>query len=396
VKSCPTSGFWKMYHAFSKMTARKKRRWGLSRREALAALLAGGAFPALSWAAPIQAEVPWLADVRRSPEALPPDGPRLRPLLVDDEGTKITTLPQWQRRRKTVRRWWLDFLRAIEVDREHAPSLTVLEEDRRDGAIRQRVRYEVELGEATEAYLLKPMATAGRRPGILAFHSTVNHSIRQPAGLEMDKNAEKAFGLALARRGYVVFCPRNYLWLEDRRFSADEAVARFRRRHPGSKGMAKMLFDGVVALNILASLPDVDPTRLGVVGHSLGGKEALYMAALDDRVRAAVSSEGGIGTRFSNWDAPWYLGEAIRRADFRHEHHELLALAAPRAMLFLAGESGLGAVDGARSWPFVEAAMPVYQLYGGPPRLGLFNHRKGHSVPPEAEQRIYEWLAAYC
>ena len=158
--------------------------------------------------------------------------------------------------------------------------------------------------------------------------------------------------------------------------------------------MAKMLFDGMVALNILAGLPEVDPARLGAVGHSLGGKETLYLAALDDRLRAAVSSEGGIGTRLSNWDAPWYLGEDVRRADFPHEHHELLALAAPRPLLFLAGESG-NAADGARSWPFLEAAMPVYRLYGGPPRLGLFNHRQGHSVPPEAERRIYEWLAAY-
>ncbi len=316
--------------------------------------------------------------------------------MVDDHGRHITTLQQWQRRRKSLGRWWLDFLNALEVDGNRAPSLAVLDEDRSDGVIRQRVRYEVEPGDVTEAYLLKPAASPARRPGILVFHSTVNCSIRQPAGVESEKNAEKAFGLSLARRGYVAFCPRNYLWLKNSGFSGNQAVARFRSRHPGSKGMAKMLFDGVVALNVLASLPEVDPARLGVVGHSLGGKETLYLAALDDRVRAAVSSEGGIGTRFSNWDAPWYLGEDIRRTDFVHEHHELLALAAPRPLLFLAGESGSGAVDGARSWPFIETALPVYRLYGGPPRLGLFNHRKGHSVPPEAERRLYEWLDTYC
>jgi hypothetical protein len=37
----------------------------------------------------------------------------------------------------------------------------------------------------------------------------------------------------------------------------------------------------------------------------------------------------------------------------------------------------------------------VYLLYGGTPRVGLFNHRKGPSVPPEAEQRIYGWFEAY-
>jgi dienelactone hydrolase len=378
-----------------RMTARENRRSGLSRREALAVLLAGGSFPALLRAAPAKADVPWLADVQRPPERLPSGGPKLGPLLVDDDGSPITDLEHWQRRRKSIRRWWLDFLQAIAVDRKHVPSLAVLEEDRAEGVIRQRVGYEVEPGERTEAYLLKPAAPAGRRPGIVAFHSTVGCSIRQPAGVEVEKNAEKDFGLRLARRGYVVFCPRNYLWLENRKFSGLEAVAHFQGRHPGSKGMAKMLFDGVVALNILASLPEVDPARLGAIGHSLGAKETLYLAAFDDRVRAAVSSEGGIGTRLSNWDASWYLGADVRRADFGHEHHELLALAAPRPLLFLAGESGNSA-DGVRSWPFLEAAMPVYKLYGGPAHLGLFNHGQGHSVPPEAERRIYEWLAAYC
>jgi dienelactone hydrolase len=376
------------------MTARQKPPASLSRREALAALLVGGSLPTLLRAAQANTDVPWLAEVERPPAGLPPGGPKLSPLLIDDDGRPITTLNGWQRRRQSIRRWWLDFLQMLPVDRQHVPSLTVFEEDRADGVIRQRVGYEAEPGEPTEAYLLKPAAGGGRRQGIVAFHSTVNCSIRQPAGVEEEKNAEKAFGLRLARRGYVAFCPRNYLWLENRKFSGPEAVARFRRRHPGSKGMAKMLFDGMMAVNILASLPEVDPARLAAVGHSLGGKETLYLAAFDDRLRAAVSSEGGIGTRFSNWDAPWYLGPDARRADMGHEHHELLALAAPRPLLFLAGESGYAA-DGDRSWPFLEAAMPVYNLYGGRPRLGLFNHRQGHSVPPEAERRIYEWLAAY-
>jgi hypothetical protein len=104
-----------------------------------------------------------------------------------------------------------------------------------------------------------------------------------------------------------------------------------------------------------------------------------------------TSSEGGIGARFSNWHDAWYLGETIRRPEFVREHHELLALVAPRAFLLLGGDSA----DGQRSWPFIATALPVYRLYGGPARIGLFNHRKGHSVPPEAETRIYEWFETY-
>jgi dienelactone hydrolase len=221
------------------------------------------------------------------------------------------------------------------------------------------------------------------------FHSTVRESIRQPAGLA--DVPEKHFGLALARRGFVAFCPRNFLWPENSRMAADVETQRFQTRHPRARGMAKMLLDGQVALDILAARPDVDPTRLGCIGHSLGAKEALYLAAFDSRVKAAVSSEGGIGTAMSNWDAEWYLGPRVKDAAFAREHHELLALAAPRPFLLVGGDSA----DGDASWPFVTAAQAVYRLYGEPPRLGFLNHRKGHAVPPSVQPRLLEWLETY-
>ena len=361
-----------------------------SRRQFLSTGLAVCSAPALLRAGErnAQKDVPWLADVQQPPGKLPADAPNLSPLLVDDEGNKITTLAGWQRRREIIRRWWVEFLKPLELNRK-TPALEVVSEDRPGGVVRQLVRYQIEPGMETEAYLLQPLHAAVRRPGVVVLHETVNHSIRQPAGVE--GRAGTAFGVNLARRGYVAFCPRNFLWPTNRTLAAHEEARRFHARHPGSKGMAKMLYDARVALDILAGLPRVDPQRLGAIGHSLGAKEVLYLAALDGRVKAAVSSEGGIGTTFSNWDAPWYLGEAIRRAALQHEHHELLALAAPRPFLLVGGDSA----DGARSWPFITAALPVYRLHGGTPRLGLLNHRRGHSVPPEAERRIYEWMAAY-
>jgi hypothetical protein len=364
-----------------------------SRRRFLASAAAGLGLASLGEAAAAERrEVPWLAEVQRPPAALPKDAPRLSPLLVADDGRPITALDAWQRRREQIRRWWLDFLRPLKVERKENPRLEVLEEDRPEGVIRQRVRYEVEPGEKTEAYLLRPATGPGPRPGVVVLHSTVNHTILQPAGLEGPR--EMHIGLHLAQRGFVAFCPRNFLWTENRKMDIQQALAQFGKRHPESKGMAKMLYDAVVALDLLAAEPEVDPKRLGAVGHSLGAKEVLYLAAFDERIRAAVSSEGGVGIPFTNWHDPWYLGGDVRRkvfADSPHEHHELLALAAPRAFLLLGGDSA----DGAKSWPFIESALPVYRLYGGAGRLGLLNHGKGHALPPEAETRLYQWLEAY-
>ena len=93
--------------------------------------------------------------------------------------------------------------------------------------------------------------------------------------------------------------------------------------------MGKMLWDAQRALDLLAAWPGVDAARLGVIGHSLGAKQTLYVAAFDERVQAAVFSEGGIGIRMCNWNAPWYLGEAVDQPEFTHDHAELLRLIAP-------------------------------------------------------------------
>jgi dienelactone hydrolase len=364
----------------------------LTRRSLLqSSALAGLSLLARQSIAASARDVPWLSEIQQPPKNLPPGAPQLSDLLLDDQGRRITSLEAWKKRRDELRRWWLDFLGPFPAERRAAPRLTVVEEDAVEGVTRQLVRYEIEPGIATEAYLLKPQKFNSKSPGIAVFHSTVNYTIRQPAGLEGPP--EKHFGLRYAKKGCVCFCPRNFLWPTNtvERLDANAEVNKLAARAPQSKGMAKMLYDSLVAVDILASVPEVDAERLGCVGHSLGAKETLYLAAFDERIKVTVSSEGGIGTKFSNWDAPWYLGPSIKEPTFAHEHHELLALAAPRPFLLLGGNSA----DGDRGWPFIAAALPVYERYGKPARLGQFNHVKGHAVPPEAEQRIEQWLLTY-
>jgi dienelactone hydrolase len=327
----------------------------------------------------------WLDGLRTPPASIPPAATRPAPPLFDDEHRPITTPAGWQARRREILGRWRDFLGTIPAPKA-APALTVLEEDRPDGAVRQLVRYEAEPGLPVEAYLLRPDAPGRGRPGVVVLHSTIEYTIRQPAGLEGPE--DKHIGLHLARRGFVAFCPRNFLWQYGEPGKIETAVDWLRDRHPGVTGMAKMLFDARRALDALAALPDVDPGRLGAIGHSLGGKEALYLAAFDPRVRASVASEGGVGMSYSNWDAPWYLGEAIRRPGFGLDHGQVVALAAPRALLIVGGDSA----DGAISWPYVEAALPVWELLGAPDALGLFDHHEGHAFPVSARERSSAWL----
>ena len=339
-------------------------------------------------------DVSWLAEVRKAPVNPPREGiGKRRPLLVNESGQAIATREGWLTQRKQIRDEWLKFLGPMPEPRP-AVKLEVLTTESLDGLERQLVRYEGEPQLFVEGYLLRPTAvnnSNAKRPGIVALHQTTNASIDEVAGVSGPDSMQ--IGLKLAKRGFIVFCPRCFLWQSVKDYN--DAVAKHRERHPQSLGMAKMLYDAVRGVDVLESLPDVDAKRIGAVGHSLGAKESLYLAAFDERIKAAVASEGGTGFRSTNWDAPWYLGPPIRDENFSLNHHQLLALIAPRPFLILGGESGGGAADGDRSWPLLEAALPVWRLYGEPTRLGLLNHRQGHSISPESFERIAEWLEAY-
>ena len=358
----------------------------ISRRQFTAATLAAGLTAARAGAQVAQPprEVPWLAQVQTPPPVLPPDAPNLQSLLLTGRGDPIRTLDAWRARREEYRNGWLEFLGTWDPPRWR-PEFQIVEADRTAHVSRQLIRYESERNVPVEAYLIRPIKVNRPLPGVVVLHSTVDYTIRQGAGLEGDPAAH--WGLKLAERGFVAICPRCFLWEDGAPPNLQGAVARHQRRHPNTRGMAKMLYDARRALDVLTTLPEVDPNRLAAAGHSLGAKESLYLAAFDDRVKATVSSEGGIGTAFSNWDAPWYLGEKV----MGHDHHEILGLVAPRAFLLIGGDSA----DGARSWPYIARALEVYRMYPQTPHIGLFNHGAGHRIPPAAEGRCYEWLQAY-
>ena len=367
----------------------------ISRRQFLTA--APTALAGLVWQAkavrPGTAEVEWLDAVQRPPAELPEKAPDLPLLLIGPSGAPIRSRLQWQAERQRIRRDWLQFLGPMPAGRPPL-ELEVLREEKLEGAlVRQLVRYNAEVGLRVEGYLLRPTADQGgrKRPGVVVLHPTSSLTIDLVAGVNGPE--EQQVGLKLARRGLVVFCPRCFLWQDAGNFL--EAMARFKQRHPETLCMHKMLWDAMRGVDLLESLPQVDASRIGAVGHSLGAIEALYLAAFDERVQVTVASEGGLDFSFTNWHDPWFLGPAIRSPDFKLNHLQLLGLIAPRAFLALAGESGRHAADGDRSWPFIEGALKVYRLYGSPARLGIYNHRQGHTLPPQAFQKLAQWLETY-
>ena len=293
----------------------------------------------------------------------------------------------WAGRRVELRRAWDEIIGPLPAQRAALKTEIVSTEELPDHS-RVLLRYNVDEKTRTEAYLLLPKGFARKRPGMVCLHPTSKATLRTVVGLEGREQVH--YALQLVRRGYVCIAPRNFLW-EAEGETWQQAAERV-KRDGWKTGMARMVFDAIRATDVLLERPEVDPKRVGTIGHSLGGKEALYHAAFDERIAAAISCEGGVGLKLSNWEADWYLGGQIKSPEFGRDNHEVMSLIAPRALLVIGGESA----DGAFSWPFIDACLPVWRLYGAEERLGLLRHDEKHNFPSPGpmRERVWEWLDA--
>jgi hypothetical protein len=232
---------------------------------------------------------------------------------------------------------------------------------------------------------VKPVAE--RMPVVIVPYYDVDvPAARNLGGRSFMPGSVRAYAYLAAQRGFLAVAVRWFGESYGERY--DEAVANLKTRHPQWTGLGKWVWDSQRLLDYIYTLPNVDRSRIGIIGHSLGAKMALYAAAFDERISTTVFSEGGIGFSMSNYEDYWYLGEAMRSLPAGTDQHELLGLIAPRPFLLIGGDE----YDGPRSWHYVNAARKVYGLFGKPEQIGYFNHHTGHSPTPDAIGHAMRWL----
>lgn len=157
-------------------------------------------------------------------------------------------------------------------------------------------------------------------------------------------------------------------------------------------------------MDLLQTLPEVDGTRIGVIGHSLGGHNALFLAAFDERVKAVVSSCGFnafpryAGGDLTGWSHAGYMpriatlyGKDPKRMPF--DFPDVLASVAPRAVFVNAplGDDNFP-VKGVEDCE--AAARPVFELLGAAGKLRVEYPDCGHDFPPAIRNAAYQWLDA--
>jgi dienelactone hydrolase len=331
------------------------------------------------------------------------DAGGLMTLWVEKEGyVQVASVGQWEEKRSIIQEVLLDFL-LPHPDELQPLDLLLLSEEDMGGYVRRKLEYSTLPGERVRAWLLIP--TRGNTipaPGILALHQTTPSGKDEVVGLEGDP--KMAYGLELVRRGYVVLAPDGITMgerISGAPFSDTRAIY---ERFPHWSALGIMTWEAVQAVNVLVSLPEVDSTRIGCIGHSHGGYGSMFLAAFDPRIKAAVSSCGLMKScddvdplrwaRSSGFVAMPELKPYVKKRSFPFDFHEVVALIAPTPFLNISasndpvfpgsGESSTRATD--------EARVIYSRIYGLDDRLVNLVHSSGHSFPSSARQEAYRWF----
>jgi cephalosporin-C deacetylase-like acetyl esterase len=266
------------------------------------------------------------------------------------------------------------------------------------------ISYNVEDGERAHAYLGVPLELAGKAPAVVALHGTHPEGARQLAGLVDDP--EKASLDHLCRRGYVVIAPEHFV--SGKRTPAEGAyeTGRFYEKHPDWTAVGKFTYEHSIAIDALQTREEVDPTRIGAMGHSLGGHGTFFLAAYDERIKASVCNCGASFLRHNpvveHWARDhWYVYlKHIRPGLLKGElppidFHEVIALIAPRAYLDVSALNDGNPLTQRQRVLMLMKVADVYELLGVPEQFAFFVHGRGHAMPHESRELIYGFLDAH-
>ena len=295
------------------------------------------------------------------------------------------------------------------------PHYEVTGEYERYGLRHQKIRYRVMPDEDGLAVIVLPDGIgAGRRmPAVVVCHGTYGGQLGKNGPLSME-GPECGYAIELARRGFVTVTPDNYefgellthgeaLPPEEVRKRYTESMVRFLQKHPEWSLDGRRIWDHQRLLDVLGLMDFVRPGGYGVMGNSLGGRTAIFLAALDERIAAAVPS-CGISPNLTNVyrvvsgspaakASPKWIDHFMQSGGhMMYEYQDMIALCAPRPLLVL--EPFNDAYN-----PYIEAnfrcyvaGQRVYGLLGKPECFCTLTHGDGHNTTEDVRDFAYRWL----
>src|ERR1022692_4766673 len=194
---------------------------------------------------------------------------------------KIRTRRDWSEQRAHILENMQKVMGPLPSRNGATPEMLVVEETVLPQCVRKKITYLAENRDRVPAYLFIPTARSGKFAAVLCLHQTTRIGKAEPAGLGGNPNL--SYAAELAALGYVTLAP-DYPNFGEYTFDPYD--------NGYTSATMKGIWNHIRAIDLLISLPDVDPDRIGVIGHSLGGHNALFVAAFDNRIAAVVSSCG--------------------------------------------------------------------------------------------------------
>ncbi len=215
------------------------------------------------------------------------------------------------------------------------------EEVQCEGYTRRLVSYDVPSGRAS-AFVCIPEHPAGPAPLVFCHHQHAGEfdlGKSEACGLRGDP--DQAYAAELAQRGFVTIAPDS-IGFEDRNWADGSNVSWFElssRLVKGGTLLADELQEVSLAIDYASTLAEVDPGRIGFIGHSFGGRMAMWAPAWDERIRASVSNCGCISYRESfSRDAGFQADFVVPGFAARFDVEDVLALSTNCEVLVIAAQ----------------------------------------------------------
>jgi dienelactone hydrolase len=284
----------------------------------------------------------------------------------------------------------------------------------------RRVVFNVSADSRVLAYLLVPKGD-GPFPAILALHDHGGHfsigkeKVVRPFDEPKERVADamkwssecyggRFIGDELAKRGYVVFATDALFWSDRGRkegvaYPAQEQLAA-NMFQLGMSWAGTIVWDDIQSAEFIATLPEVDPERIGAVGLSVGSNRTWHVAAATDRIVAGaaicwLSTTESLMSPGNN-QTKGQSAFSMTHPGLRNylDYPDVASIACPKPMLFYNGEQdGLFPVDGVRD---AYAKMhAVWESQNAGDKLVTKIWPVPHVFNREMQREAFDWLDKY-
>jgi dienelactone hydrolase len=310
----------------------------------------------------------------------------------------------WKEQRSTVLRTVIDSFGDL-PPRPSPSRARIVSRELRRGYTLERISLDNGVDGEVTALMLVPEGRKRPVPAILWLHSSTPDKTQLI--IPGTNGGTESLGDTFVRAGFAVLSPDSY-WHGDRTGTGPSGIAESGRAEQedlfklnlwlGRTLWGMFVRDDQVALDYLCSRPEVDASRIGATGMSMGSTRAWWLAAVDERVAVVVAV--ACLTRYQNLIAHGDLRQHgvyyFVNGLLKHFDSEgVLALIAPRPFLALTGELDAGSpADGVRV--LEHAVGDTYRALGAADRFrSVLYPEVGHAYTPEMRAEMLAWFARW-